>query len=154
MLHVRDKPYTQLSGGERQLVRIARTLAQQPAVILLDEPTSHLDFHNEAMVLSLVAGLAKQGLAIVMTTHRPDHALVHATRVALMREGQFLAVGSPGGVMSEQQLRALYGIDVRILSGGNAASGQVLRACVPVVPNLAAPGSNGVSVYGRCTSRR
>src|ERR1700674_5318569 len=98
---VRDKPYTQLSGGERQLVLIARTLAQQPAVILLDEPTSHLDFHNEALVLAIVARLAAQGLAIAMTTHRPDHALVYATTVALMRGGSFLAVGLPSDVMSE-----------------------------------------------------
>jgi ABC-type cobalamin/Fe3+-siderophores transport system ATPase subunit len=134
LAHERETPYTQLSGGERQLVLIARTLAQQPAVVLLDEPTSHLDFHNEALVLAIVARLAAQGLAVVMTTHRPDHALVYASRVALMRAGQFLAVGPPDEVMSEAQLRALYGIDVRILSGVDASTGAPLRACVPL-PN-------------------
>jgi iron complex transport system ATP-binding protein len=136
MLHVRDKPYTQLSGGERQLVLIARTLAQQPAVILLDEPTSHLDFHNEALVLAIVARLAAQGLAVVMTTHRPDHALVYATRVALMRDGHFLAVGPPPEVMSEEQLRELYGIDVRILTGVDPATGTQMRACIPVLQSV------------------
>jgi ABC-type cobalamin/Fe3+-siderophores transport system ATPase subunit len=134
MQHVRNKPYTQLSGGERQLVLIARTLAQQPAVVLLDEPTSHLDFHNEAVVLSIVARLAAQGLAIAMTTHRPDHALVYADRVALMRDGHFLAVGRPAEAMSEENLRALYGIDVRILSGVDTATDLPLHACVPIMP--------------------
>ena len=134
--HVRDKPYTQLSGGERQLVLIARTLAQQPAVILLDEPTSHLDFHNEALVLAIVARLASQGMAVVMTTHRPDHALVYATRVALMRDGQFLAVGSPTEVMSEAQLRELYGIDVHILTGLDLATGTEMRACIPMLQSV------------------
>jgi ABC-type cobalamin/Fe3+-siderophores transport system ATPase subunit len=134
LAHERETPYTQLSGGERQLVLIARTLAQQPAVVLLDEPTSHLDFHNEALVLAIVARLAVQGLAVVMTSHRPDHALVYASRVALMRTGQFLAVGPPDEVMSEAQLRALYGIEVRILSGVDASTNAPLRACVPL-PN-------------------
>lgn len=133
MRHVRDKPYTQLSGGERQLVLIARTLAQQPAVVLLDEPTSHLDFHNEALVLGIVARLATQGLAVVMTTHRPDHALVYASRVALMRAGHFLAVGPPAEAMSEAQLRELYGIDVRILTGLDVATGRPIQACVPLL---------------------
>jgi iron complex transport system ATP-binding protein len=134
--HVRDKPYTQLSGGERQLVLIARSLAQQPAIILLDEPTSHLDFHNEALVLAIVARLAAQGLAVVMTTHRPDHALVYATRVALMRDGRFLSVGPPTEVMSEEQLRELYGIDVRILTGVDPRTGAHMRACIPVLQSV------------------
>ena len=76
------------------------------------------------------ARLAAQGLAIAMSTHRPDHALVYASRVALMRDGHFLAIGPPSEVMSEASLRELYGIEVRILSSVDPRTGAAIRACV------------------------
>jgi len=131
LLRLRDQPYTQISGGERQLVLIARTLAQRPAVILLDEPTSHLDFRNQALVLRTIRTLAEQGLAVAMTSHLPDHALLYATTVAMMSEGHFLAVGPPDEVMTEERLRQTYGMDVRLLTVEDPASGKTRRFCVP-----------------------
>ncbi len=90
--HLREKSYTQISGGERQLVLIARTLCQEPKVLLMDEPTSHLDFKNQALVLAMAHRLAEHGLAIVMSTHMPNQALQFPTRVALMSEGRLLAL--------------------------------------------------------------
>lgn len=129
--HLKNKRYTQISGGERQLTLIARTLAQEPEVILLDEPTSHLDFKNQTLMLRMINKLARQGLSIVMSSHLPNHALLHSSRVALMKDGKFLAVGSPDEVMTEGNLRTIYEIDVRILSAKDSVSGDEIRFCIP-----------------------
>jgi iron complex transport system ATP-binding protein len=139
MAHLRDKPYTRISGGERQLVLIARTLAQQPRVILLDEPTSHLDFKNQALILKIVERLARQGLAIVMTTHMPNHALAFPSRVALMSRGKFVAVGDATTTVTEANLRATYDIDVRVLSAADPVSGQSFVFCVPAITGDGTP---------------
>jgi iron complex transport system ATP-binding protein len=115
MFHLKDKPYTQISGGERQLVLIARTLAQEPEIILMDEPTSHLDFRNQTIILQIVNRLAQRGLAVLMTSHLPDHALLFSSRVALMKGGQFITTGKPTDVMTEDSLKEIYGIDVKMI---------------------------------------
>lgn len=132
MSHLKDKPYTQTSGGESQLVFIARTLAQEPEVILLDEPTSHLDFKNQSLVLGMVDKLAhEKKLTIVMTTHLPEHALLHSSRVALMNKGKFLAIGTPDDVMTEETLGKVYGMEVRIISVDDRVSGKRLKFVIP-----------------------
>ena len=116
-LHLRDKRYTEISGGERQLVLIARALAQEPTILLLDEPTSHLDFGNQMLLLATVERLARERqLAVLMSTHFPNHALLVGSYVYLMRDGRLVSEGSPGDVINVDSLRTLYGIDVRILS--------------------------------------
>jgi len=115
MFHLKDKPYTQISGGERQLVLIARTLAQEPQVILMDEPTSHLDFRNQTIILQIVNKLAQKGLAVIMTSHLPDHALLFSSLVAVMKGGHFITSGKPTDVMTEDSLREIYGIDVKMI---------------------------------------
>jgi ABC-type cobalamin/Fe3+-siderophores transport system ATPase subunit len=123
--------YTQISGGERQLVLVARALAQEPQVLLLDEPTSHLDFGNQMLVLETVRRLAgERGLAVLMATHAPDHALFVADRVALMKSGGFLAVGTPGDVMTEDNLRTIYRIDVRMVVVAGDDGTPLARAAV------------------------
>jgi iron complex transport system ATP-binding protein len=129
--HLRHKPYTQISGGERQLVLIARAIAQQPEVILLDEPTSHLDFKNQALVLKLVNRLSRQGMTVIMTTHLPNHALLFSSKVALMAGGKIHRFGPPDQVMDEPGLRETYGIDVRIFTGTCATDGRTIKYCVP-----------------------
>ena len=131
MSHLQDQPYTQISGGERQLVLIARTLAQEPQVILMDEPTSHLDFRNQTIVLRIVNRLAEKGLAIVMTSHLPDHALLFSTRVALMKNGRFLAVGKPADVMTEASLREIYGIEVRMVTVADPDKQGTVKLVLP-----------------------
>lgn len=135
--HLKDNRYTEISGGERQLVLIARALAQDPAILLLDEPTSHLDFGNQMLLLTIVERLAREKkLAVLMSTHFPDHALLVADHVYLMNEGRFVAQGRPCETITADHLRTLYNIDVRIVSvegDGNAAQ-QV------AVPLLRIPG--------------
>lgn len=131
MWHLRDKRYTEISGGERQLALIARTLAQEPEVIILDEPTSHLDFRNQTLVLRMIGKLAERGLTIITTSHFPNHALLYSRRVTMMNKGKLLAAGDPDDVINEQNLRTTYGIDVRVLSVADPDNGDKLKFCIP-----------------------
>lgn len=131
VLYLRDKRYTEISGGERQLTLIARTLAQQPELILLDEPTASLDFKNQALVLRMIKKLAEQGLTIIMSSHFPNHALLFSSRVVMMNSGTFMDVGEPDEVITEENLRATYGMDVRIFSVIDPTSGDDIRFCIP-----------------------
>jgi iron complex transport system ATP-binding protein len=114
--HLQSRPYTEISGGERQMVLIARCLAQQPKILLFDEPTSHLDYRNQVRLLGMLQQLARRGLAVVLTTHHPDHALMYPTQVALMNGGRFIAKGAAEAVINGPNLKATYGIDIRVLS--------------------------------------
>lgn len=112
--HLGPRPYTALSGGERQMVLIARALAQEPAMIVMDEPTASLDFGNQARVLEQIRSLARSGLAVVLSTHDPGHAFACADRVALMKAGRLVALGTPTDVVTPATLRELYGVDVAV----------------------------------------
>ncbi|HTY81528.1 MAG TPA: ABC transporter ATP-binding protein [Dehalococcoidales bacterium] len=127
--HLRDKPYTQLSGGERQLVIFARVLAQRPSLLLLDEPTSHLDFGNQIRLLKIVGDLAATGLPIIMTSHFPDHAFLVSSKVALMKQGEFIGIGTPDNVITESNLENVYNIKVKVIA---VNSGVNRKVCVPV----------------------
>lgn len=131
MSHLKNKSYTQISGGERQLVLIARTLAQDPDIILLDEPTSHLDFKNQVLVLRIINKLVKQGLAVIMSSHFPNHALLFSNRVSLMAKGKFIATGKPEEVINEENLKNTYGIKVKILSSDSSIKEEKVRFCIP-----------------------
>jgi iron complex transport system ATP-binding protein len=115
-----DKPYTRISGGERQLALIGRALAQEPQILLLDEPTSHLDFKNQVVILKLIRELAQnQGLTVLLTLHDPNLALLFGDRVALLGEGRVVAQGTPAAVMHPEAMAALYGIPVEMLAQGD-----------------------------------
>jgi iron complex transport system ATP-binding protein len=129
--HLRDKKFTQISGGERQLAVIARTLAQEPDVILMDEPTSALDFRNQTLVLRMITKLAGQGMTIIMSSHFPNNALLFSNRVAMMHNGRFIALGKASEVINEQNLEKIYGIGVRILSAEDPASKELIKFCIP-----------------------
>ncbi len=134
--HLKDKPYTQLSGGERQLVIFARVLAQQPSLLLLDEPTSHLDFGNQIRVLRIVEKLSLTGLPIIMTSHFPDHAFIVSSKVALMKQGEFIDVGTPDGVITDDNLEKVYNIKVKVIE---VNSGVNRKVCVPIGDSGPAP---------------
>ena len=131
MSHLKKRAYTELSGGERQLVLLARTLAQQPAVILLDEPTAHLDFKNQVRSLQQIGALAERGVTMVMTTHDPNQAFLFPGRAALMGPGGSLAVGPPHQVITDESLSAAYGIGVAVLSIERRDRLGELKLCTP-----------------------
>lgn len=102
--------YPTLSGGEQQLVLIARALAQEPVLLLMDEPTASLDFGNQLRVLEQIARLRADGLSIFLTTHQPAQALQCADRVALLARGRLQAAGAPRETATAGRLAALYGV--------------------------------------------
>lgn len=110
--HLADRSVHRMSGGERQLVLIARALAQEPRAVLLDEPTASLDFGNQGLVMRAIRALAEEGLGVLFTTHDPNQARRCADTALLLREGRVLAAGAVDKVVSAGQLRALYGAEV------------------------------------------
>ncbi|MBI3370343.1 MAG: ABC transporter ATP-binding protein [Betaproteobacteria bacterium] len=126
-----DRPYTELSGGERQLVLIARALAQGPRLLVLDEPTAGLDFGNQLRVLDEISTLARRGIAVVFSTHDPDQAFLCAQRVLLLSQGHEPIVGTPNDTITADNLRELYGVEVEVkeFSVGNWQH----RVCVPAL---------------------
>lgn len=113
ILHLRDKAYTEISGGERQQVTIARALTQQPKLILLDEPTAHLDYGNQYRVVQMVKELAKEGYAVIMTTHNPDHAIILDGKVAILDKNGVLGVGHAADTLNKEILSTLYNLDIK-----------------------------------------
>ena len=122
--------YTQISGGERQLVLVARALAQAAPLIVMDEPTASLDFGNQVRVLSEIERLKASGVGVLLSTHDPDHALQLADRVALLHDGRLLADEPPLQAVTPERLRHVYGVDVAI-AVVVGADGIPRRVCVP-----------------------
>lgn len=112
--HLKDRPISEISGGEFQLVLLARALAQQTKILLLDEPTSHLDLRNQNTILTILQELSLQGMTIVFTTHDPNIAAYIADNIILMRNGKIYADGSVADVLTEEKLLAMYGIPVAV----------------------------------------
>ena len=122
---LRDRPVAELSAGEWQRVLLARALAQEPAVLLLDEPTAHLDLRYQVEFLELAASLARdEGLAVALSLHDVNQAALWADRVALLAEGRLLAVGSPEEVLRVDLLERAYGC--RVAVERHAATGSIV----------------------------
>ena len=112
--HLANKPYTEISGGERQKATIAKVLVQEPKIIILDEPTAYLDYGNQYKTINLVKSLAEEGYAIIMTTHQPEHAIMLDKYTAIIdNEGDF-TFGETNEIISESLLSDLYKIKVKI----------------------------------------
>jgi len=130
MEHLAHVNFNQLSGGQAQLAIIARALAAKPKLLLLDEPTAHLDIRNQARVLKVLCSLAgEQGLSVLMTTHSPDHALLFSDKVLMLRKGRPPLFGKPEEVMTTETVGAVFGMDVRIINGDSRIPG--VRCVVP-----------------------
>ena len=108
-----ERDSTRISGGQRQLALIARALAQQTRIVLMDEPTASLDLGNRILVLDTIRRLARSGLGVVVSTHEPEHAFVVADRVAILGKDRF-ATGPVEAVMTSQELSQLYGVALNV----------------------------------------
>lgn len=124
--HLERTAYTDISGGERQLVLIARALAQQPDVLVMDEPTANLDYGNQLRVMAHIRRIAGLGMSIILTTHYPNHALTFATRVMALDRDRKYTLGRPAEVITEDYLNRTYGVKTEIhsvtLRDGSTAS--------------------------------
>ncbi|MCS7197467.1 MAG: ABC transporter ATP-binding protein [Candidatus Bipolaricaulota bacterium] len=116
ILDLQDRAVLSLSGGERQLVIIARALAQQPKILLLDEPTAHLDLRNQAYVVTVIRQLAAAGLSVLFTTHDPNLALAVADYTVLLRRGSGCWAGPTATLLTAENLSRVYEIPVEVLS--------------------------------------
>ena len=130
--YLREKTYTQISGGERQMVLVARALAQSPKLLVMDEPTANLDFGNQISVLESIKRLSGRGLGVLMTTHSPDHAFLCCDRVILITKSKKVFEGSVDEIVTEENLREAYGIDVKIIET-ESDDGKPVRSCVPMI---------------------
>jgi iron complex transport system ATP-binding protein len=110
--HIKDRPVTELSGGEQQLVLLARALAQQPQVLLLDEPTTHLDLGNTAVILNALKDLVKRGVTVIFTTHDPQAAIYCADQLVLMKQGRVLSAGKLEEILTSKWLSEVYDVDI------------------------------------------
>ena len=126
-----ERRITEVSGGERQLALLARALAQEPRVLVMDEPTASLDFGNQVRVLERISALATTGISVLFSSHDPDHALLAAHRALLLGEGRVLEIGAPTDVIRSDTLQRLYGVSVQVVAveGGR-------HACLPTLRRL------------------
>jgi iron complex transport system ATP-binding protein len=111
--HLQSRTYTELSGGECQLVLIARAMVQKARLVILDEPVTGLDYGHQLRLLDLLQRLADQGLSVLSSSHRPEQALASANRVLVLHEGRLIADGEPRAVIDSDLMRRLYHVNVR-----------------------------------------
>jgi len=122
------RPIDSLSGGEFQRVLIARALAQEPRVLLLDEPTAHLDLRYQAEIMDLLSGLCRSGLAMVAVLHDVNLAAGYCDRLVLLSRGQIAALGTPAQVLEASTLERVYGIPVTVAKHPSSGRPYVFTA--------------------------
>ncbi len=113
--HLAQKPYTRISTGELQQVSIARAIAQQARLILMDEPTAHLDYGNQLKVLRLIKDLSEKGYAMFLTTHNPDQVLLLDAKTAVIDHESRFHFGPWQDILTEELLTAMYGVPLRLI---------------------------------------
>lgn len=126
--HLAQCMYSELSGGEQQVVLIARALAQEARFIIMDEPASNLDFENQKKILDVMKVLAGKGVGIIMSSHSPDHAFYCNADVVLIKKDKSIVHGKAVDIITSENLKGGYGVDVEIICGTDSC-GNPIRAC-------------------------
>ncbi|ATW28597.1 iron ABC transporter ATP-binding protein [Candidatus Formimonas warabiya] len=130
IVHLAEDIYTEISGGERQLALIARALAQQADLLIMDEPTSNLDFGNQIRVLRQIHQLAQSGIGVILTTHYPNQAFLCASSVAVIKGRQDFVFGGVEEIVTRQLLEEIYGIHVSLVTTESPA-GTPVKSVIP-----------------------
>lgn len=125
--HLAERCFHRLSGGEQQLVMIARALVQNAPILMLDEPTANLDFGNQLLVLEQARNLAREGYTVIQTTHHPEQSYLFSDRILAIQQGRVLTEGTPAQVLTKETMQALYGVDVDVVS----LYEDKARICIP-----------------------
>lgn len=125
--HLKERGFIQLSGGEQQLVLLARALVQESKILVMDEPTSNLDYGNQIRVLTVIKSLAAEGYTIIQSTHNPDLAFMFSDKVLALKDGAVLAYGTPAEIYTAELIYDLYGMKVQMES----LYADQVRVCVP-----------------------
>jgi iron complex transport system ATP-binding protein len=113
--HLAERPFNEISGGERQMVLLARAIFQNTPIMLLDEPTSHLDLKNQVKIMELVRSVAlKRGITTIMTLHDPNLALHYCDEVVLLKNGRIMDMGKINQVLLDENLSTMYEIKVNM----------------------------------------
>lgn len=128
--HLMDKRCSAISGGELQMVLIARALASEPQVLILDEPESNLDFKNQLVVLDAMSRLAQRGMTCIFNTHYPAHALQRADKSLILSRGGGYVFGSTASVVTEENIRRAFGVEAVI--GQIETPENVLQNVIPL----------------------
>lgn len=128
-----NTPYTELSGGERQLVMIARALAQEPQCLVLDEPTANLDYGNKVLVLNTLQRLADQGMTVIFTTHDPEQALLLDAKTLVLFRDRPPLFGEANAVITEKNLKRAYNARIRVVEVLDEETFQQVRVCIPML---------------------
>ncbi|HIT90212.1 MAG TPA: ABC transporter ATP-binding protein [Candidatus Merdenecus merdavium] len=133
--HMEHAFFHELSGGEKQMVLIARALAQQADYLIMDEPTANLDYSNQIKILNMIKGLSKDGYGILMTSHFPDHGFLACNKALLMKEGLVMEYGEPEKVITSDSLSRLYHVPVAVATTeiNNNKVIQIKKVCVPIM---------------------
>ena len=130
-LHLANKKYTSLSGGQRQLVLIARAICQSAKIFIMDEPAANLDYANHQLLMNVISGLARQGYCIIMSTHSPEHPFSVGTKVLLMKTRKDVGFGTPKEVITSETLQSVYDIEMDVITAHDRY-GCERTICLPV----------------------
>ena len=130
VLHLKDRGFARISGGERQLVLLARAIIQDAEILVMDEPTANLDYGNQFRVMERIRGLVKDGYTVILSTHNPEHALLFADKAFVLQNGEVRAAGPSKKVLTEELMEQLYEVQVKLID--TEFDGEKARVCVPV----------------------
>jgi iron complex transport system ATP-binding protein len=127
--HLRDRGWVTVSGGERQLILLARALAQDAPLLVMDEPTANLDYGHQHLSMARARVLAERGYTVLLSTHNPSHALQYASRVVVLKDGVLKADGVPRKVLTSELLSEIY--EIPVVVGNLRSGGREILTCAP-----------------------